>query len=142
MEGGPDMTDQERAEIAEAVSAAVDSYFEAAKQLDFEGASEFWANTDGFVIAGDGTLIDSYEVWMSQIEEVWAGIAEYNRVESINPHVYVLARDAAVYSMKFEITSTSTEGEIVNMHGSWTYVFKHLNGRWRVVHSAGTHLVE
>ena len=46
------------------------------------------------------------------------------------------------YSMEFKWSLTSHEGETTNAHGSWTYVLKHLDGRWRAVHSAGTHLFE
>jgi len=134
------MTDQEKAEVAEAVSAAISEYVEAIKNMDLEAAGEFWADTEGFVIAGDGTLIASQKQWISQIEEMWEGMAEVNSVELFNPHTYVLAKDAAAHSLEFKTTITSTDGETVNAHGSWTYVFKHLDGRWRVVQSAGTHL--
>jgi len=138
---GP-MTEEEKAEVAEGVSAAVDGYVEAIKQLDFEAAGEFWANDEDFVIAGDGTLTVGYDAWMSQVKGSFDGTSEVNSIEVFNPHIYVLARDAAAYSMEFRWSMTLTEGALNNSHGSWTYVFKHLDGRWRVVHSAGTHVSE
>ena len=138
---GP-MTEQEKAEVAEGVSAAVSGYVEAIKQLDYEAAGEFWANVEDFVIAGDGALTAGYDAWMSQVKGTIDATAQVNSIEVFNPHIYVLARDAAAYSMEFAWSMTSTEGDPSNAHGSWTYVFKHLDGRWRVVHSAGTHLFE
>ena len=141
-EACPNMTDQEKAEVVARVSAAVAGYGEAIKKMDLEAAGEFWADDPGFVIAGDGALVASYDEWMSQIKELWDGTAEVNSVELFNPHVYVLAEDAAAYSTEYKWSITSNEGETTNARGSWTYVFKHLNGLWRVVHSAGAHLFD
>jgi ketosteroid isomerase-like protein len=134
------MTAQQESEIADAVSRAVDEYLEAARQMDFEAAGEFWADTEGFVNAADGNLIASYDAWMRLIREAWDATAQFNTVEISNPQVYVLAPDAASYSMLFRLSWTLKSGETVNQHGSFMYVFKYLDGRWRVVNSAGTHL--
>jgi ketosteroid isomerase-like protein len=134
------MTDQEKAEIAKAVTRAVAEYVETVKEMDLDGVREFWADTDGFVVAGDGTLIASHEEWISKVKEMWAEMAEVNSVELFNPQIYVLADDAASYALEFRTSITSKDGETAIAHGSWMYVFKYLDGRWRVVHSAGTHV--
>ena len=136
------MTDQEKTEVVTGVSAAISEYVEAVKNMDLEAAGEFWADDPEFVIAGDGTLVASYDEWMSQIKGLWDGTAKVNSFEFFNPHVYVLANDAAAYSTEYKWSITSHAGETTNARGSWTYVFKHLNGRWRVVHSAGAHLFD
>jgi ketosteroid isomerase-like protein len=136
------MNDQQKADVVAGVSAAVAEYGETIKKMDFDAAGEFWADDPGFVIAGDGALVASYHQWMSQIKDMWDGTSEVNYVELFNPHVYVLSEDAAAYSTEYRWSITSHEGETTNARGSWTYVFKHLNGRWRVVHSAGAHLFD
>jgi ketosteroid isomerase-like protein len=134
------MTEEERFEIAQAVSAAVDEYMETIRQKDLAAAKEFWADTDGFVIARDGTMIVGYKEWVSTMEAEVAAMAEVNNIELLNPHVCVLAPDVASYSMEFRFSFTLVGGEKVNLHGSFMYVFKYLDDRWRVVNSAGTHL--
>ncbi len=136
------MTDQEKNKVVAGVSAAVVGYGEAIKKMDLEAAGEFWADDPEFVIAGDGTLVASYDEWMSQIKELWGGTANVNSFEFFNPHVYVLADDAAAYSTEYKWSITSHAGETTNARGSWTYVFKRLNDRWRVVHSGGAHLFD
>jgi hypothetical protein len=52
------------------------------------------------------------------------------------------ANDAASFSMEYEWSMISKDGNTVNAKGSWMYVFKKFGEAWKVVHSAGTHLYE
>lgn len=134
------MTDQERAAVAEAVEQRVSGYVEAIERQDLEYLLGFWADTEGFVLAGDGSLTIGYDTWATQIREIVAGTASVLHAEYKNPHIYVLARDAASYSMEFDWSMATTAGDTVSATGAWTYVFKRLDGEWKVVQSAGTHL--
>ena len=134
------MSEQERAAVAEAVAQRVEGYVDAIRTLDLDRMLQFWADTDGFVYAGDGSLTVGYDVHAAQLREVIGSTAQVNSMEISDPHIYVLGPDAAAYSMEFEWSMTSVSGDTTRARGAWTYVFKRLDGEWKVVHSAGTHL--
>ncbi len=122
------LTELEKATITEEVKARVVDYFDAAKQLDLERMLDFWANTEG------------YDKHMIQYKDSISNIAMYNYIEQNDPHVYVLARDAASYAMEYRWSFTMKSGDTLNAKGSWMHVFKKFDDTWRVVHSAGAHI--
>ena len=132
--------EEEKARIAEQLDATVQEYVSAIQALDAERMLAFWADVEGFVIAGDGSLIVGFEPWAAQIRALVEATSEVTHIEVSNPQIFVLARDAASYSMEFEWSMTSRDGVTTNASGSWTYVFKRFPEGWRVVHSAGTHI--
>lgn len=135
----PGPTDAERAVITKAVEARVDGYIDAARRHDLDWFLEFWANVDGFVVAGDGNLVD-HAAWEQQVRKAVADTRDILNLEFFNRHTFVLAHDAAVHTTQFRWGVVGTTGDTLRMHGSWTYVFKNYGGVWKVVHSAGTHL--
>lgn len=134
------LTPEEEARIAAEVDATVRAYADAVRSLDVDGMLAFWADVDGFAMAGDGTLLVGYEPWADHIRQFVESTAEARHFELRNPQVYVLAQDAVSYSCEFEWRTTSKEGETTNASGSWIYVFKRFPEGWQVVHSAGTHI--
>lgn len=135
------INEAERASIAAAIEQRVDGYFEAARRQDVQWLLGFWANIPEFVIAGDGEVKVGYEDGIATPTRQWfAGLKTVLVSEHMNGHAYVLARDAASYTTEFRWSIVRTAGDTVTSHGAWTYVFKKLNGEWRVVQSAGTHL--
>ena len=136
------ISDQEKENIARAVEDRIAGYIDAIKQLDIERMLDFWADTEGFVFAGDGLLTVGYDKYAAQLREAMSNTAEVTSIAYKNPYVYVLAKDAASLSMEYEWSMIDNEGNTVNSKGSWMYVFKRFDDVWKVVHSAGTHLYE
>ena len=135
------LTEQEKAIITEEVKARVVGYLEAIKTIDIERMLDFWSNTEGFVFAGDGTLIEGYDNHSTiHIKDFVSNLEKVNYIEQNEPHVYILARDAASYAMEYRWSMTMKSGDTLNAEGSWMYVFKKFDDTWRVVHSAGTHI--
>ena len=135
------LTEQEKAVITEEVKARVVDYVDAIKNLDSKRMLDFWANAEGFVFAGDGALVEGYDKQAIQIKDIITNTDKVNYIELINdPHVYVLARDAASYAREYRWSFTMKSGDTLNAKGSWMYVFKKFDDTWRVVHSAGTHI--
>jgi ketosteroid isomerase-like protein len=137
-----ELSDQEKQSIARAVEDTVSDYIDAVKKIDIERMLNFWADTEGFVFAGDGSLTLGYDKYANQLREMMSNTAEVTSMEFRNPHVYVLSNDAASFSMEYEWSMIIKDGKTVNAKGSWMYVFKKFGGAWKVVHSAGTHLYE
>ena len=135
-----ELSTEEEARIVEEVDTTVREYISAIQSLDTDRMLAFWADVEGFAMAGDGTLLVGYEPWADQVRTMVETTSEVTHIEISSPQVYVLARDAASYSMEFEWSMTSVEGVTTNATGSWTYVFKLFPEGWRVVHSAGMHI--
>ena len=129
------------AELIESeVDAAVRGYLDALSALDIDQVLDFWADVEGFTVAADGGLVVGYGSWADACRDVVAGLAKVDFIEISNPQVFVLGLGAASYSMEFAWRMTSKDGEVTNSKGSWMHVFKRFPDRWRVVHSAGTHI--
>ena len=135
-----ELAPDEEARIAQEVDAAVRGYIDALRSLDEGRMLAFWADVEGFAMAGDGKLLVGYEPWADHIRERVKSTAAVNHIKISDPQIYVLAANAASYSMQFEWTMTSNDGQVTNASGSWTYVLKRFPEGWRVVHSAGTHI--
>jgi len=136
------LTKEEETRICEETERAVQAYSDAIKRLDTDAILAFWPDSEDFVVAGDGTFTVGYDTWAEQMDGFINETAEVNHVELFNPHILVLAEDAASYATEFRWTMTTKAGETLKSHGSWMYVLKLMDGRWRPVHSAGTHLYE
>jgi len=134
-----DLTETEKAVIADAVEARIDAYGDAARAKDIDWFMGFWADIDDFVLAGDGNLVDR-DTWEQQVRSAVSDTRAMLNFEFFNRHTYVLARDAAVHTTQFRWAYETTSGDTLRMHGSWSYVLKSFDGVWQVVHSAGTHL--
>jgi ketosteroid isomerase-like protein len=103
---------------------------------------DFFVNTEEFVFAGDGLLVVGFDKYAVRLRNVISNFTEVTGFEYKEPHVYVLSKDAASWSMEYEWSVTNKEGNSVNAKGSWMYIFKKFDDAWKVVHSAGTHLYE
>jgi len=100
------ITDQEQTTIVKEVEARVDDYFDAIKRLDLDRMLDFWADTDGFVFAGDGSLVIGYDKYAAQLKDFISKIEKVNSIAKNNSQVYVLARDAASYAMEYNWSMT------------------------------------
>ena len=136
------MTEKTVAEIKAEVEAAVAGLNEAIRRLDADEATEFWANTEGFAVAIDGILTVGYDNWIPMFRQNFERTAEVQSIEYRNPQILVLGSDAACLSSEFEWTMVTVEGDTISSHGAFTYAMKYVDGRWRAVQAAGTHLYE
>jgi ketosteroid isomerase-like protein len=141
-EAAKELSRQEKDVIARAVEKTVSDYINAVKRIDIEQMLIFWADTEGFVFAGDGSLTVGYDIYANQLREMMLNTAEVTSMEYRNPHIYVLSNDAASLSMEYEWSMISKDGNTINAKGSWMYLFKKFDEVWKVVNSAGTHLYE
>ena len=133
---------QEKEGIARAIEERFADYVDAMKKIDIERMLNFWADMEGFVIAGDGLLTVGYDNFANRIREFMSNTAEVTSFEFSKPHVYALSNDAASLCNEYEWSLIDKDGITVTAKGSWMYVFKRFDGVWKVVHSAGTHLYE
>lgn len=138
----PELTRGEEAAITSAIEARIQGYGDAAGRRDAEWFAAFWADDPDFLIAGDGDLLAGYDTYIPQMREELAGIGPMLEFEVSDQHTHVIARDAASHALRFRWGFITATGDTVRAHGSWLYVFRHIDGEWRVVQSGGTHIME
>jgi ketosteroid isomerase-like protein len=135
-----EFSEADQASIAEAVQLRVDGYCQAVLNKDVEYLAGFWADVPGWVSAWDGEIKEGYSFIQGTLQTWAEGPREAFYCSMANSHVYVLGPDAASLATEFEWGMVGAEADTTEAYGSWMYVFARLDGEWRVVHSAGTHL--
>jgi ketosteroid isomerase-like protein len=131
------LSDVERSRIEQEVRQTVQNYVEAVKAKDLPNILSFWGDFDDFVHAGDGRVFGDHDKWTKWIAQNLPD--EWLYWNNSDIHVAVLARDAASYTMNFEVAFVE-DGETKKVTGSWTYVFRKSAVGWQVVQSNGTHI--
>ena len=138
---GVDAPAVDEASIRDAVSARIDGYVQAIRDGDLNYIREFWADDPDFAMAGDGTLSVGYDAWIQSVEELTANTDSVAFVEIVGePAVAVLGPDAASYAMEYRWRFVMRDGSTLSAEGSWMYVFRRIDGQWRAIHSAGSHI--
>ena len=134
------LTPGDRERIVQEISRTLDDYKEAVTHKELSAVKAFWSDTDGFVFAGDGTILGGSKEWYDKLDWYHNETAKWNHWEYRNLHIEALAMDAATATVEFEHSRTTTVGETVRVKGAWTYVFKKYDGKWRVIQTNGTHI--
>ncbi len=131
------VTAADKSQIEQDVRETVENYVEAIKAGDLPLILAFWGDFEDFIHAGDGRVFGNHEKWTTWISNNLPD--EWLYWNNSDIHVSVLARNAAAYTMNFEV-SFIKDGETVKITGSWTYVFRKTSAGWQVVQSNGTHV--
>ncbi|TFH62154.1 MAG: hypothetical protein E4G90_09360, partial [Gemmatimonadales bacterium] len=135
-----EFSETDRASIAEAVQQRVDGYCPAVLSKDVEYLKVFWADVPEWASAWDGEIKEGASFMGDLLQTWYEGESEHFYCNMSNSRVYVLGPDAASLATEFEWGMVNAEADTVESYGSWMYVFSRLDGEWRVIHSAGTHL--
>ena len=134
------LTPDDRERIVQEISRTLDAYKEAVTHKELSAIKAFWSDADGFVFAGDGTILGDSRAWYDKLDWYHKDTEKWNHWEYRNLHIEPLAMDVASATVEFENSRTTTVGETVRVKGAWTYVFKNYGGKWRVIQTNGTHI--
>lgn len=85
---------------------------------------DFFANVDGFVFAGDGSLVAGWDNYVPPNIQGTTNTERVNYIRQQEPHVFVLSRNAASYAMKYSWSMTMKTDDTISAAGSWMYVLK------------------
>ena len=136
------MSEQEIVEVRKAIETRVMDHVSNMRSLNLEKMLTFWVDSDDFVACPDGKMIVGFSDFANRQRQNWAQVSSVDNVDVYEKHTCVLARDAASFTFKFSWNRTKKSGEKTYSKGTWTYVFKLIDGQWKVVHSTGTHIYE
>jgi ketosteroid isomerase-like protein len=126
--------------VVQEISSILEAYEKAVLSWDRDAINEFWGDSDGFVFAGDGTILGGHSEWADTLDQYEKQVERWLKFKYTKILIEPLSIDAATATTEFEHSRITVEGDKVNIRGSWTYVFKKQNGKWNVLHSNGTHV--
>ncbi|NIM49961.1 MAG: DUF3225 domain-containing protein [Gemmatimonadales bacterium] len=127
-----ELTEEQRAAIADTVRQLADTFFEDFRALDFDRAMAPWASElvwaeNGVLGANRDSLDTVWRGMFASIQEVTSG--DWGEV-----HVKVLGPDAAVFSATFDWAGVDTSGAQIGTAGVWTTVWLRTDEGWKIVH--------
>lgn len=127
-----ELTEEQRAAIADTVRQLADTFFEDFRALDFDramapyGSELVWAE-NGVLAANRDSLDTAWRGLFASTQEVTSG--DWGEV-----HVKVLGPDAAVFTATFDWAGVDTSGAQIGNPGVWTTVWLRTDEGWKIVH--------
>ena len=128
----------DEAAVQQEVAASFEALATAIVDHDWDLVSTFLAEGEGTVFATDGTITSGH----SQIMAVFRGLPDFTYLDYRfdDTSVQVVDANAAVQSTTFWERLAYTAGDTVEVRGAWSNVFQRIDGEWRVVHMASSHI--
>ncbi len=133
-----ELTEEQKAAIADTVRQMADTFFEDFRRLDTDGAMvpfrsiTAWGE-NGVLGANRDSIITAWSGFFASLQEVTRG--GWNEV-----HVNVLGPAAAVFTASFDWAGVDTTGAEVGGSGVWTTVWERTAEGWVVVQGHESYL--
>ena len=114
------------------------------ENLDYKSVMTFYANTDDFIVFGDGYYWGDYltmdGVWKDIFGEGgWKKMLKWD----LKYHkIYVFSKDAASYLVEFDHAHIQPNGDTAQSSGCFTYGMQKIKGEWKVVTAHVSHIPE
>lgn len=135
--GSGAMTSEERAAIAQTVSARFDEVAEATNTLDFSRLLSLYQASDELTYVAAGRINRTHAVMAGLIESQFRGVAAAD-LGWTEVHVDVLARDVAIVTAGYEFAAMLETGAATGSAGTFTCVYVLRDGVWEIRHSSHT----
>jgi ketosteroid isomerase-like protein len=135
--GESGMAPEERAAIAQTVSARFDEVAEATNTLDFTRLLSLYQESEELTYVSAGRIFRTHATMAELIGSQFRGLAAAD-LRWIEKHVDVLARDVAVVTSVYEFDATLESGDTTGSAGTFTCVYVQRDGVWEVQHSSHT----
>lgn len=131
------MAPEERAAIAQTVSARFDEVAEATNTLDFTRLLSLYQESEELTYVSAGRIFRTHATMAGLIGSQFRGLAAAD-LRWIEKHVDVLARDVAVVTSVYEFDATLESGDTTGSAGTFTCVYVQRDGVWEIRHSSHT----
>ena len=133
--GPPSLSETEQSQIEQEVRAALDAFADSERRLDAESAVSFLGPE--FYMYADGTRIDG-ETVEAQIRATLPTLQRFDTTWS-DIEVTVLGPELALVSLIFRDAITDAEGSTTRQKGPTTFVWRRLEGEWRILYVDADH---
>ncbi len=139
-QSGCEPTDDQKKVISKEIESVVKGFFNA-ETLTYETHTGLRANTEGYVMGGDGKIVfTDYPTYAESVKQSFVNVQKFTEFETVALYVYVLSKDAAACTAEFKSKYLTTTGDTLPDNGCWTFVFKKFGNDWKVVQENGTHV--
>lgn len=113
------------------------------ENLDYKGVMTFYANTEDFIIFGDGYYWGDHQtidlLWKDILEREWKKILKWDLK---NHKIHVFSSDAASYLVEFDHIHIAATGDTGRSSGCFTYGMQKIDGVWKAVTVHVSHIPE
>lgn len=134
-----ELTTEERKAVSKEVETVVRNFLNA-NTLGYQTEIEMRANTEGYVMGGEGKIrFTSYDDFEKYLKAAFIGIEKFTEMEILSLYIYVLSKDAATCTFQEKSKYLRTSGDTIVNNACWTLVFKKFDNGWKVVQENGTH---
>jgi hypothetical protein len=138
-QGSSELSGEEKKEISKEIETVVRNFMNA-NTLNYETHTGLRANTEGYVMGGDGKIMfTSYDDYYKSVKGSFTNIQKFTEFDILSMYIYVLSRDAATCTSLFKSKFLTTSGDTLSDNACWTMVFKKFENGWKVVQENGTH---
>lgn len=137
MTGEAGMAPEEKAAIAQTVSARFDEVAEATNTLDFNRLLSLYQESDELTYVSAGRIFRTHAAMAGLIGSQFRGMASAD-LRWTEKHVDVLARDVAIVTSVYEFDVTLESGDTTGSAGTFTCVYVLRDGAWEIQHSSHT----
>jgi len=135
------LSEEGKATITNEITGIVDNFL--SPELTDKTHIALRANIDGYIMGSDGVILyENYDDYAEGVKAAFEGIEKFISLKPVKSFVYVLSEDAASCTCEFMGQFLAVTGDTITHNGCWTFVFKELDGEWKVVQENGTHLHE
>jgi ketosteroid isomerase-like protein len=133
-----ELTDAEKAAIAEELTQAYDSYGTAVRQLSQDGMLSFFQQSEDLTFAEFGTVYRSWSALADLVHQSWPVYANVQNFHWGDLHIQVLAPNVAAVTTTFDFAASDTTGAPVAISGTASYVWLKTDSGWKIVSGAET----
>ena len=121
------------------VTKKLDQYPASLARHDTLWFKNLYSNEKDFLMAADGELSTDYnESVTNYYKHFLDNMKKLLFFQWNNGQGYVISKDLISYSTNFQWELLEKNGDTLRAKGSWLYLFKNINGEWKVLQSAGT----
>ena len=131
---------EEARQVVAAVEAAMKSFESAERARDPERLIAHFAPVAGFHMFSDGQRL-TYEVMTAGVRQALPSLRSLEGGFS-DQHVEVLGPDAALVSSAFHDTVVDGSGATTRTRGAASWLWRRIDGQWRIVYGHVDHYPE
>ncbi|UCG89136.1 MAG: nuclear transport factor 2 family protein [Gemmatimonadota bacterium] len=132
-----ELTEEQKAEIAEELTRLYGESVLSLNQLDQEGWLAYFQNSEDLTIAAEGGFCKSYSAFAETLRTHWTPLAR-GEMNWGDLNIQVLAPNVAVVTSVFDYAAIDTAGATAVYSGTWTAVWVEQDGNWKMVNVAET----
>ena len=134
-----ELTEEQKAAIADELSASKDANLAAIRDLDADRLLAFYENSEDFTWTLYGSVNRGWSTWAEHVRSAFSGMASVESCEISDDYLQILASDIAVGTGLITMTGTTTAGDSFLIEHTYTTVSVKWDGQWKKINISETY---